>query len=302
MKLFAELISPVSVPFFFEFYWTKSELYLSNGFNIKKLFSMDKLNELLNTNQDHLSFPVIRLIKNGKVISETRYTELVTKRRQATSRKISMESIIDFCNNGATFTFNGLDNYSSELAEYCSGLTDELNEATQINCYLTQKEEQGLDPHYDHQEIFIIQVQGEKTWELFGMADKFPLPTNKYYEQGEPNYSERRSYTLGVGDVLYIPRGMWHQAKTENKTSLHLTLNIVCNLKVDFLHWLIEHGANQSEKLRENLFVFPNTPNANLISFAEDFFKELAISETELVGQFVEDQKKRKRKELPFKI
>lgn len=302
MKLFTELISPQSVKEFFNSYWTKSELYLSNGFNTNGLFHMDTLNTILNTNQDHLSFPVIRLIKNGKVVPETRYTELKSKRRQATAKQISIEKIIEFCNEGATFTFNGLDNYSNELSEFCSTLADELNEATQINCYLTQKGEQGLEPHYDHHEIFIIQVQGEKEWELFGKADNYPLPTNRHYEQGEPNYKDKRNYTLKVGDVLYIPRGMWHQARTSSKSSLHLTLNVMCNLRVDFLHWLIDHLANQSENLRENMLPFPNAKNENLLTFAEKLLGKLPKNKTDLMNQFIQEKKKNKNKKLPFTI
>lgn len=300
MKQFEELIKPEPIESFFEKYWTRNELHLSNHFNASALFNIEKLNDLINTNQDHLSFPVIRLIKNGKIISESRYTELTTKRRQATSRQISISKLVEFCNSGATMTFNGLNNYSVELSDYCKKISTELNEATQINCYLTQKGNQGFEPHFDHHEIFIIQVQGEKEWDLFGKAEAFPIPTSQYYDQGKPDFENKRSYQLASGDVLYIPRGMWHQAKTINSSSLHLTLNVMCDLKIDFLHWLLDHIANHDAKFRENLFRLPAFESGNVVKFAVEYLQSEEGKYSQLIKQYRNEKQKSEKTKIPF--
>lgn len=300
MKLFEQLIKPISAQSFFENNWTQKELHLKNKFDVKSLFSIDELNGIIKTNQEHLSFPIIRLIKNGKVISESKYTEIVTKRRQATSKQISFDKIIKHCESGATLTFNGLNNYSIKLSNFCISLTEELNEATQINCYLTQKGNQGFEPHYDHHEIFILQVEGEKEWELFGEAKTFPLPTNNHYDQGKPDSNNQRTYSLVSGDVLYIPRGMWHQAKANKTSSLHLTLNIICTLNIDFIHWVFDHFAKNDVKFRENLSSINTIYNPNSMTFIEEYLQTIEKDYLQLRKLFDNTKNQNKELKLPF--
>src|ERR1700749_2960310 len=140
MKLFEKLIAPNTVISFFEEFWTKKELHFRSDYDAPSLFSLEELNQIILINRDHLNFPVIRLIKNGKVLPETKFTELVAKKREGMSRQLSTSKLIDQCNQGATFSFNGLNNYSEKLFDFCSQLSDEIGERTQVNCYLTQKE------------------------------------------------------------------------------------------------------------------------------------------------------------------
>lgn len=300
MKLFEQLIKPKSVQSFFENNWTQKELHLKNDFDVKSIFSLDELNSIIKTNQEHLSFPIIRLIKNGKVISESKYTEITTKRRQATSKQISLDKIIKLCESGATLTFNGLNNYSTKLSNFCSNLSEELNEASQINCYLTQKGNQGFEPHYDHHEIFILQVEGEKEWELFGKAEAFPLPTNNHYDQGSPDFNSRRTYNLESGDVFYIPRGMWHQAKANKTSSLHLTLNVICRLNIDFVHWAFDYFAKNEVKFRENLSPIGSIYNPNSMTFIAQYLQTIEKEYSHLRKLFDDYKNQNKELKLPF--
>lgn len=44
------------------------------------------------------------------------------------------------------------------------------------NAYLTPKGTQGLAPHTDPVEIFVVQTQGRKRWRLYEPVGAFPLP------------------------------------------------------------------------------------------------------------------------------
>lgn len=97
------------------------------------------------------------------------------------------------------------------------------------NLYLTPAHARGFKAHYDHHDVFLLQLEGAKRWVI--------------YEELQPAAIESRSsipredlgpVTLDVelraGDLLYLPRGFPHEGETTASHSLHLTLGIEsCN-------------------------------------------------------------------------
>ena len=80
-----------------------------------------------------------------------------------------------------------------------------------FNMYLTPPEAQGLAPHVDSHDVFVVQQAGEKTWTLLE-ADKRRVLKN---------------ITLVPGDVLYLPQGVPHYARSAgNGSSLHVTMSV----------------------------------------------------------------------------
>ncbi|MBX2815140.1 MAG: cupin domain-containing protein, partial [Saprospiraceae bacterium] len=58
--------------------------------------------------------------------------------------------------------------------------------------------------------------------------------------------------TLVKGDLLYVPRGMYHSAQALSGPSLHITIGIPCRTHIDFAHWMIDQLAHLPE-MRKNL-------------------------------------------------
>ncbi len=48
----------------------------------------------------------------------------------------------------------------SQLKQYFGGLVG-------ANCYITPVNSQGLAPHYDDVEVFVLQLEGTKAWKLY---------------------------------------------------------------------------------------------------------------------------------------
>lgn len=301
MRLFDQLIAPRSKISFFEEFWTKKELHFKSDYDLSSLFSLEELNQIILVHKEHLGFPVIRLVKNGKVIPETKFTELVTKKREGTSRQIAAGKLLALCDQGATLSFNGLNNYSDKLFAFCAQLSEEIGERTQVNGYVSQKGNKGFDAHFDHHEIFILQLKGEKHWTFYGKATDFPLATDLYYDQGEPDHTDQRNYVLTPGDILYIPRGMWHEARAVNTSSFHLTLNINCKTKLDFFNWLLSRASSENSLLRENM-PLPGLPeDHNFIDKVMDYLRNFESSEKELIDRFRTENYSGCDIKIPFK-
>lgn len=111
------------------------------------------------------------------------------------------------------------------------------------NAYLTPRGTQGFAPHFDDIEAFLLQVEGTKRWKLHRPVeegDVLPRESSRNYrpeEVGKP----MMEVALEPGDLLYFPRGVIHQATTDDASphSLHLTLSTAQrNTWID----LMEHG------------------------------------------------------------
>jgi len=104
-----------------------------------------------------------------------------------------------------------------------------------INTYLTPPRASAVKAHADDRDVFVLQLEGEKHWTVYpdppiiypypheqvGKQPSLPVPTATM--QSDPLFKT----TLRKGDVLYMPRGYVHEAKTDsNLPSLHATIAI----------------------------------------------------------------------------
>ncbi|CAN7948177.1 unnamed protein product, partial [Ixodes hexagonus] len=93
------------------------------------------------------------------------------------------------------------------------------------NAYITPAGSQGLAPHHD--DVFIMQLEGEKCWKLHKPVTELARIYSKDFtpeEIGEPTHE----FTLKPGDFLYMPRGTIHQACVPESAvshSTHLTIS-----------------------------------------------------------------------------
>ena len=122
-------------------------------------------------------------------------------------------------------------------------LTDEVFQSdTGCNAYITpypnassKNKEQGFAPHYDDIDAFLIQLEGQKHWELYKSNDPMDLlalsSSSDFTPEQVSKMTKVWSGTLKKGDVLYMPRGIVHQGSTKMEDvkggthSLHVTIS-----------------------------------------------------------------------------
>jgi ribosomal protein L16 Arg81 hydroxylase len=127
---------------------------------------------------------------------------------------------------GDTLILNDVQLRSQAVARLCRSFEAVLNAMVNVNMYLTPKGAQGLAPHFDTQEVFVLQVRGSKHWRLYPPCVE--LPTEELAGELPEGYAPEPMMTvhLRAGDVLYMPRGVVHEALTGSEESLHLTVGV----------------------------------------------------------------------------
>jgi hypothetical protein len=138
---------------------------------------------------------------------------------------------------GTSVVWNHADQISPEVAALCEDLQrDNKFPHAYANAYLTPPQSQTVPAHADDRDVLVFQLRGRKHWKVY---KNVPVPHPYPHEQvGKSGIAVPESVLngplafdscLSPGDVLYLPRGMVHEASTVDldgppDLSFHITV------------------------------------------------------------------------------
>jgi hypothetical protein len=165
-------------------------------------------------------------IPYGNNMNVVKYTSgIKTSKEYPFVDRIDANNLTKLFKKGYTVQFFQPQRFSDKLHSICAGFEYVFGTLAGASAYLTPPNTQGLAPHWDDVEVFIIQTEGKKLWHLW-------KPTSKLSESyshdlardvlGSPDVE----VTLSPGDVLYLPRGTIHEAIALNTFSTHVTVSV----------------------------------------------------------------------------
>ena len=135
------------------------------------------------------------------------WSEVETSAR-GSQRVANPEMLLGLYSSGATLILNQAHRAMPKLIDACRSLTQELGFPTNANIYITPRNSSGFVKHADDHEVLVLQIAGNKSWVAYA-GDGQPLELN-----------------LQSGDLLYLPRGMFHSARAGEEDSIHITLGL----------------------------------------------------------------------------
>jgi hypothetical protein len=172
--------------------------------------------------------PAVRLVRGGETVPADRYT---------TTGRIGSRQVPDLLDAaliqaefaaGATISLQGLHRYWPPLTELCRSLEGFLSHPFQANAYLSPPGAQGLRVHHDTHDVFVVQVEGSKHFDVYEPILELPV-NGQHWSADEPPGEPLLSVDLRPGDCLYMPRGWRHRAFTTDAPSLHLTVGLLAH-------------------------------------------------------------------------
>jgi ribosomal protein L16 Arg81 hydroxylase len=153
-------------------------------------------------------------------------------------------------NDGYTLVLNQIHRRSSAVALLCRTLEQALHHHVGANLYLTPREAQGFRPHWDDHDVFILQLHGIKEWRVSTEAHQLPVGPARHQVRRLGDFD---AFRLEPGDLLYLPRGVVHEAVTSASSSLHLTVGIHVSTWIDLLDEVLKVLREDREDLRTAL-------------------------------------------------
>jgi lysine-specific demethylase/histidyl-hydroxylase NO66 len=222
--------------------------------SLKGLFSMPMIDELLADNG--LTYPLYAMARDGARLPARTYTCAGRASRRDLTRDLpDLRSVRDRLADGATLIVEQLHRNSRPVASFCRRLSYELGRPVMASAFLTPANAQGFGLHYDIEDVFVLQIEGHKTWKLYPPILPFPLRSQHWRPdmltaQARRDLEQRgphASYELVPGDVLWIPRGWLHDVFTTGHASLHLSLGAPVLSKYEMITHLLEALAQDEE-------------------------------------------------------
>jgi len=155
--------------------------------------------------------------------------------------------------DGATVILSGLHERLPKLAQFCRALEAVMSCRVQTNIYMTPAQSQGFKAHYDAHDVVVLQVEGTKEWRIYDTPVELPLHSQGFNPHDVEIGEETDRFVLEPGDMVYIPRGLAHDAVSTDQTSLHITTGLMLRSWADLLVEAVNIMAHKDPAFRKAL-------------------------------------------------
>lgn len=250
--------------FFSDYVYQKPLLFKQSihGLNI----SWDEISEIYErADASDQSFKLM----NGYEVPKEEYVEAYINVGKVEHRFIK-PVVYDYMRKGATLVYNRIrneplvSNISRQIAQFA-------NAQVITSGYAAFSAKSSYRSHWDTRDVFAVQIKGRKRWILKKPTFELPL-----YMQQTKNIADAKEpeevywdIILEAGDLLYVPRGWWHNPIPLDGETFHLAIGTFAPTGFDYLSWLIQFAPDILEG-RRNLHSYEGS-QISLESFGREF-------------------------------
>jgi len=244
---FQELIRPLSkAQFFTEVEGQVPRHFRGDERRFSDLFSWSDVEHLLDQSSlwSELS---LKLVLDGAEVALENYSEQGTTRDGQRAMLPVSARVNEYLQRGATLVLDRVEVLTPVLAALTRHLESVLGASIACNVYCSWQAHQGFPSHFDTTDVYVLQIAGIKHWNLYsGRAQQPSAHPGHHYSHFDLQHHARakgavlEKLELSAGDMLYLPRGQYHDALAGSAASLHLSFGVNRALGVDFMHALIE--------------------------------------------------------------
>jgi bifunctional lysine-specific demethylase and histidyl-hydroxylase NO66 len=257
-------LDPVEAERFFDEYWEQQPLVVARGEARRFHGLLSPADAERVVCETGIRVPAFRLVKEGAQLPLSTYTEDIRWRPGSFSGAALVDRVADEFARGATLVLQALQLYWPAAALYCRDLEKQLGCPVQANAYQTPVAARGFAVHHDTHDVFVLQVAGRKRWRVYQPVVELPLKDQRWSpdlgDPGEPIHD----FTLEAGDTLYLPRGWPHEATTSDDESLHITVGLHPQTRLDALRAALEGCAEDDVEFRRTMTADGEGPDAVL--------------------------------------
>lgn len=196
----------------------------------------------------------LKMVFNGQPIPSEQYC-VEARSQSGAALRPSPAKVQTLLAMGASVIAGDVQDLTPELRALSHRLARDFAGLVGANIYCSFGGVQAFDTHFDLHHVFAVQVEGEKTWRLYENRAEAPVSFPVDDAETRRWFAETRGrlmteVRMRPGDVLYLPRGWYHDAMTTEGASLHVTFSVT-PLYGRVLFGLLESAAMQDPAFRQ---------------------------------------------------
>jgi ribosomal protein L16 Arg81 hydroxylase len=246
IRSFADLIAPVTEEDFFTTYHDRKFLHIraEDPDKFADVMSWDILTNMLNMTSIW-SPTSLGVFLDTKAIPAEQYCREAIDRNNQPSLQPDAEKVKSWLRRGASLVANDIDTLWPGTAAAADALENRFGGKSQSNLYCSWNQHQAFDTHFDTHEVFALHIGGEKAWRIYEGRLERPIASEAFKGLDQKYHDENRGavaaeLTLRPGDLLYIPRGQYHDALASSDAAMHLTFGLTHVIGFDVMNMLFE--------------------------------------------------------------
>lgn len=195
----------------------------------------------------------LKLVHNGRPIPPEQYC-IEVRSQSGVAIQPSPAKVQTLMAMGASVIAGDVQSLTPALSGTAAMLGRAWAALVGANVYCSFGGVQAFGTHFDLHDVFAVQTEGEKVWRLYANRADAPVDFPVEGEEAARWLAETRGplmqeVHMRPGDVLYLPRGWYHDALTSAGASLHVTFSVT-PLYGRILFKLLESAALQDPAFR----------------------------------------------------
>lgn len=243
---FRELIYPMTAEEFFTHAYGKLAVHIpGHAQKFVDTFSWEEFNRLFN--QPALwSARSMKMVLNGRDLQAAEFCSPGHNREGVETMLPDPTKVASYVRRGATLVLDLIERLSPGIAALASSFEMVFGQLAVCNAYCSWHQRQGFSSHFDTTDVFALHIDGEKTWNLYEGRFQDPIEGSGFEYAGLAPHQHQsakgkllKQVTMKPGDVLYIPRGQYHDAVAATEACLHVSFGLVPCTGHDFMTILL---------------------------------------------------------------
>jgi bifunctional lysine-specific demethylase and histidyl-hydroxylase MINA len=254
---FDEIMAPLGVERFFAEYEGRKPLHLKGRPDkFAEVMTWAKLGDLL-SQATIWSQGSLLLVLDKKSIAAASYCASAPGRDGGQVMRPDPGKVQEYLRRGATLIANDVDHLNAGMTAFAHAMEQALGGKVQGNLYLSSRRRQGFAAHFDTHDVYAVHVEGTKTWHVYEGRAVDPIAHPMFKSYGQEHHDRAKGELLmdvhmEPGDLLYLPRGQYHDAIAEEGGAVHIAFGITYPIGLDVVSMLFERMMHEPE-FRANL-------------------------------------------------
>jgi bifunctional lysine-specific demethylase and histidyl-hydroxylase MINA len=247
---FDEILAPVGLERFLAEYEGKKPLHLKGRPDkFAEVMTFAKLADIL-SQATIWSQSSLMLVLDKKPIAAASYCASAPGRDGGQVMRPDPDKVQEYLRRGATLIANDVDHLNAGMTAFAHAMEQALGGKVQGNLYLSSRRRQGFAAHFDTHDVYAVHVEGTKTWHVYEGRAADPIAHLMFKSYGQEHHDKAKGALLmdvhmEPGDLLYLPRGQYHDAIADEGGAVHIAFGITYPIGLDVVTMLFERMMHE---------------------------------------------------------